>query len=65
MIRSLARPGQLSRSDASRIYQKIAEILKLDPEYVAEQVADHYLANRVEIDDKTVNMFCQEFLNTL
>lgn len=55
----------MSRSDASRIYQKIAEILKLDPEYVAEQVADHYLANRVEIDDKTVNMFCQEFLNTL
>lgn len=36
---------KISRSDASKIYQLVAEAMGVAPAYVAECLADHYKAN--------------------
>jgi len=59
-IRSIAGYNEqcstkLSRSDASQIRQKISEILEIDDDLVARKIADYYLKNRDEIDNKSVD----------
>ena len=55
-VRSIAGYGdsgtKLSRGDASAIRSRLCEILKLDDAAVAIALADHYLANRKEIEEK-------------
>jgi hypothetical protein len=48
---------KLSRSDASLIRSKIAEILELDDREVAEKIAIYYLKNREEITEQSVREF--------
>ncbi|MCY1407648.1 hypothetical protein D3C76_134810 [compost metagenome] len=53
-IRSIAGYGEggtkLSRGDASQILVHIAEIIGMPDEELARKIADHYLANRDDID---------------
>lgn len=62
-IRSIAGYGdggtKLSRSDASQIRSRIAEILGMKDDDLAKKIADHYLANRDEITDEAVQAFAR------
>jgi hypothetical protein len=52
-----AQGTNLSRSDASQIRSKIAEIIGMDDEELAKKLADYYLANQEEMTEKSVDEF--------
>ena len=64
-IRLIAGYGEngtkLSRSDASQIRSKIAEIIEMDDNLLACKLANYYLENREEIDNKSVNAVLEIF----
>jgi hypothetical protein len=64
-IRSIAGYGEngakLSRSDASQIRSKIAEIIEMDDNLLACKLADYYLKNKDEIDNKSVEYLLKVF----
>lgn len=60
MIAGYSSDGsKLSRSDASHIYQKIAEILGMDAEDLAIKLADYFKENEEKLTNDGVNEFMQ------
>ena len=60
-IRSLAGytdgGTKLSRSDASKIVSGISSAIGMDEKELFEKLADYYLKNQEEIDNKSVSSF--------
>ncbi len=64
LIRSIAgynKEGtKLSRSDAAQIREIFAKVTGLVDVYLAEKLADYYLAHREELEDKSFAEFNHE-----
>ena len=54
---------KLSRSDASKIRHKIAEVLGMEDEELAKKLADYYLANQELITDESIKEFLSVVLD--
>jgi hypothetical protein len=52
--------SKISRSDASKIRELFAKVTGLDDTYLADKLADYYIANEEEITDAGVAEFLRE-----
>lgn len=55
--------NKLSRSDASRILQKVAEILELDFKYVSSKLSDYYLEHKNELTENSITDFLSSVID--
>lgn len=52
--------SKISRSDASKIRELFAKVTGLDDTYLADKLADYYIAHEEEITDASVKEFLRD-----